>query len=113
MPIELHDAADDVVRVVLSGRIDFASAQAIDAPLAEAARSRHLMVIDLSAVEFIASLGLRSLIKCAKAINSRRGRVVLLSPRPAVAEIIKISGIEELIPIYHSEAEAFAAVGPA
>lgn len=113
MPIELHDAAGDVVKVVLSGRIDFANAQAIEAPLVTAASTRHWMVIDLSAVEFIASLGLRSLIKCAKAINSRRGRVVLLSPRPAVAEIIRISGIEDLIPIYHSEAEAVAAVTPA
>ncbi len=110
MTIELHQAADDVTKVVLSGRIDFANAQAIDAPLTEAAGKHPKMMIDLSKVEFIASLGLRSLIKCAKAINSRRGRVVLLSPRPAVAEILKISGIEELIPVYHSEAEAIAAL---
>ncbi len=110
MAIELQNTDAGVTRAILSGRIDFANAQVIEPPLTAAAESSQAMVIDLSAVEFIASLGLRALIKCAKAVNRRRGRLALLSPRPMVAEIIQISGIEELIPVFNTEAEAFAAV---
>jgi anti-sigma B factor antagonist len=113
MPIEVQRTSADVAKVVLSGRLDFASAQAIDGPLNELAASSQAMVIDLSAVEFIASLGLRTLIKCAKVINRNQGRLALLSPRPIVAEIIRISGIEDIIPVFQSEAEAVAAVSRA
>lgn len=113
MPFEVHEASGDVARVVLTGRLDFASAQAIDGPLNAVAASNQFMVIDLSGVEFMASLGLRTLIKCAKTINRKQGRLALLSPRPIVAEIIQISGIEDIIPVFQSEAEALAAVSRA
>ncbi len=112
MPIELQDTPLGVTKAILSGRIDFANVQAIEAPLCKAVESGGAMVIDLSAVEFIASLGLRTLIKCARTMNNKRGKLALLSPRPMVAEIIQISGIEDLIPVYHSEAEAVAFVSP-
>jgi anti-anti-sigma factor len=110
MPFVVQEAGGDVAKVILSGRLDFASSQALDGPLNAVAESRQSMVIDLSAVEFMASLGLRSLIKCAKTINRRHGRLALLSPRPVVAEIIQISGIEDMIPVFQSEDEAIAAV---
>jgi anti-sigma B factor antagonist len=113
MPFEVHEAQGDVTKVTLTGRLDFISAQALDGPLNEVAETRKAMIIDLSGVEFMASLGLRTLIKCAKTISRKKGRLALLSPRPVVAEIIHISGIEDLIPVFQSEAEAFAAVSPA
>ena len=112
MPIELTETPVGVTRAILSGRIDVANIPAIDPPLQQAAQSGGAMLIDLSAVDFIASLGLRTLIKCARIMSQKQGRLALLSPRPAVAEIIEISGIEELIPVYHSEAEAIAFVHP-
>lgn len=110
MPFEVREVSAGVAKVVLSGRLDFANAQAIDGPLNEVAAANRSMIIDLSGVEFMASLGLRTLIKCAKTINRKQGRLALLSPRPVVAEIIQISGIEDMIPVFRSEAEALAAV---
>lgn len=110
MAIEVHEGADDIAMVVLSGRLDFAGAQALDGALNAVAEARDAMVIDLSAVEFMASLGLRTLIKCAKTIKRKQGRLALLAPRPVVAEIIHISGIEDIIPVFKTEAEAVAAV---
>jgi anti-sigma B factor antagonist len=107
--MEVEDTGD-VARVVLTGRMDFQHALALDEPLNAVAESRRAMVIDLSGLEFMASLGLRTLIKCAKTMNRRQGRLALLSPRPVIAEILQVSGIVELIPICHSEAEALALV---
>jgi anti-sigma B factor antagonist len=110
MTLQVEEAAGDVAMVILSGRLDFASAQALDGPLNAMAEQRQSIVIDLSKVEFMASLGLRTLIKCAKTMNRRQGRLALFSPRPVVAEIIQISGIEDMIPVFQSEDEAVAAV---
>ncbi len=113
MAIAIQDLDGGVTKVVLSGRIDIGGAHEIDMPMSIVAGSRRAVVIDLSAVEFMASMGLRSIVVSAKAIFSKRGKVVLLSPQPQVEEVITVSGIDELIPICRDEAEAVAAVVPA
>jgi len=112
MPILIEDLEGGVTKVVLSGRIDIAGAHELDMPMAIVAGSRRAVVVDLSAVEFMASLGLRGIVVNAKSIISKRGKIVLLSPRPNVEEVITITGIDELIPIYRDEASAIAAVIP-
>ena len=113
MPIAIQELDGNVTKVVLSGRIDIAGAHEIDMPMSLVAGSRRAVVIDLSGVEFMASMGLRHMVVCAKSVASKRGKVVLLSPRPAVEEVITVSGIDQLIPIHHDEAAAIAAVMPA
>jgi anti-anti-sigma factor len=112
MPIAIQDLDGGVTRVVLSGRIDVAGASQIDMPMSVVGGSKRAVVIDLAAVEFMASMGLRSLVVCAKAILNKKGRVVLLAPQGPVEEVIVTSGIDELIPILHDEAAAIAAVRP-
>lgn len=46
----------------------------------------------------------------AKAVLAKGGKVVLLSPQPAVPQVIQFAGIDELIPIHMDEAAAIAAV---
>ena len=113
MPIAIQDLDGSITKVVLSGRIDVAGAHEIDMPMSVVAGSRRAVVIDLSAVDFMASMGLRSIVVSAKSIMSKRGKVVLLSPQAQVEEVIKVSGIDELIPICRDEAAAIAAVAPA
>jgi anti-anti-sigma factor len=112
MPILIQHLEGDVTKVILSGRIDIAGAREIDMPLAVVAGSRRAVVIDLTEVEFMASLGLRGIVVSAKSILSKRGKIVLLSPKPNVEEVITITGVDELIPIYRDEASAIAAVLP-
>jgi stage II sporulation protein AA (anti-sigma F factor antagonist) len=110
MPISIENLDGNVIKVVLSGRIDIAGAREIDLPMSVVAGSSKAVVVDLSAVAFIASMGLRSLVVCAKSVISKRGRIVLLSPQPAVEDVLTVSGIDELIPIHRDEAQAIAAV---
>jgi anti-sigma B factor antagonist len=113
MPIAIEDLDGTVTKVVLSGRIDIAGAHEIDMPMSIVAGSKRAVVIDLSKVEFLASMGLRSIVVSAKSIMSKRGKVVLLAPQPAVEEVITVSGIDTLIAICRDEAEAISAVTPA
>ncbi len=110
MPIDVQELATGVTRVVLSGRIDISAVQAIDTAMMAVAAKAQCMVIDLTGVEFIASMGLRSLVKCAKMIRGKRGHVALLTAPNVVADVIRSSGIDDLIPLFDSDAEALAAV---
>jgi anti-sigma B factor antagonist len=110
MPIVVEELEGGITKVILSGRIDIAGAGEIDMPMSIVGGTKRAVVVDLAAVEFIASLGLRSIVVGGKAILNRRGRMVLLAPRPAVEEVITTSGIDELFPIYHDDAAALAAL---
>ena len=110
MPIAVHDLEGGVTRVVLSGRIDIAGAQEIDMRMGIVAGSRRAVVIDLSGVSFIASMGLRCLVSAAKMVSSKQGRMVLLSPNASVETTIKTTGIDTVIPIFHDAEEASRAV---
>jgi len=110
MPISVHDLNGNVTKVVLSGRIDIAGARELEMPMAVVAGSRRAVIVDLSAVDFMASLGLRGIVVSAKSIISKRGKMVLLFPQPQVEEVITTTGIHQLIPIFHDEAAAIAAV---
>jgi anti-anti-sigma factor len=53
-------------------------------------------------VDFLASIGIRLLMLTAKSVVSRGGRMVLLNPIPEVQNILEITGIPAIIPIYSS-----------
>jgi len=112
MPIVIEDIEGGITKVVLSGRIDIAGAAQIDMPMSIVGGTKRNVVVDLSEVEFIASLGLRSIVLSGKAVLSKKGKIVLLSPRPAVEEVITTSGVDELFKIYRDEFAAIAAVAP-
>ena len=101
MPIAVHDLEGGITRVVLSGRIDIAGAQEIDLPMSVVAGSRRAVVIDLSGVSFIASMGLRCLVSAAKMVSRKQGRMVLLSPNANVETTFKTTGLDTVIPIFH------------
>jgi len=99
----------DTHRVVLHGRLDAAAAERLDLKFTAAvgAAGRHAM-IDLGAVEFIGSLGLRMFISVARVLQRRGRRMVIFGARPAVLDVLETVALDELIPVVPTEAEARA-----
>ena len=58
--------ADAITRVDLDGRFDIQGAQDVDAKFGELAESCEALIVDLSKVSFIASLGIRTLMLSAR-----------------------------------------------
>jgi anti-sigma B factor antagonist len=84
--------------VTLLGRMDINGAMEIDV---------HFTNMDLSEVDFLASMGLRTLILGAKSVQStKNGRMVLLNPRKEVERVLVSSGTDSLIPVCHDRADA-------
>jgi len=100
MDMEVHDEAPDLARVVLSGRLDAVGAEKLDLPFT--AKIGHLgknAAIDISAVPFVGSLGIRVLISGARVLQRAGHRVVIYGVAPAVAEVFEIVALEDLIPV--------------
>jgi anti-sigma B factor antagonist len=109
MELTTQELPNGVERIALAGRMDTAGAQAIDLRFTSLATTRPaLIVVDLSQVSFLASMGIRTLLSAARALMRRGGRMVLASPQPLVGEVLKVAGIEALIPVYADVASACA-----
>ncbi len=95
-----------VIQVKIGGRLDMENTTRLEDPFTfQVATKRAPVVVDMSAVEFIASIAMRLLLKNAKALQNRGGRLVLYRPVPLVREALTITGIGNLIPI-HDDFEA-------
>jgi stage II sporulation protein AA (anti-sigma F factor antagonist) len=109
MQITITDLDAATRRVTLVGKLDILGAEAIGLPLATVAGARGNVIVDMAGVDFIASIGIRHLVMAAKAVARGAGKLVLLGPTPMVAEVLVVSGLEQLLPIVRSEDEARAA----
>jgi anti-anti-sigma factor len=113
MPITIGDENNDVTIVQLFGRIDIAGAHEIDMPMNIVAGSRRRVVLDLSGVEFLASMGIRHIVIVAKSIASKRGACVMFGPNDDVRGVLVSAGIDTMIPIHDDLDDAVRAVSPA
>ena len=111
MQMLTEDLGGNVTKASLNGKMDIAGAQAIDLPFNVMVGSKRAIVVDLSGVTFIASMGLRTLIMGAKTVTSKGGKMVLVGPSEDVAKVLEDSGTTTIVPIYPSLDAAIAAVG--
>ena len=103
------------VRVLaVAGELDIATAPALCARL-DATRTvrQPRLVVDLSAVEFCDSTGLRALLGAASEVHRHGGRFALVCrPEGNVARQLDIVGASELSAIHPDRDAALSAVAP-
>ena len=95
-------------KVVLVGKLDISGAEKIDASMAKVAESQGNIVVDMTGVDSIASIGIRHLVMAAKRVARSAGMLVLLDPNPIVTDVLFTSGLQAILPIVRSEDEARA-----
>jgi anti-anti-sigma factor len=98
MQIAVNDAGSTAT-ITMVGRLDIMGAETVALPLAMLSGSKNGLYVDMSGVTFVASIGLRHLVSAAKAVGRRGGKLVVLNPTPAVAEVITTSGLGSLLHI--------------
>ena len=111
MTMELSDLPGGLVKVTLGGRLDSPGVDLIETKfLAALTPTGKHTAVDLSGVDFIASMGIRMLISTARALGRRGGRFVLFGPQPGVREIFSHVSLADIIPIFDTEDEAVVAL---
>jgi anti-sigma B factor antagonist len=108
----MRDLESGVTVAALSGRIDIAGANEIDMPMNVLAGSKRAVVIDLTEVTFLASMGIRSIVLVAKAITRKQGACVVVAPPGVVLDVLEASGITTVVKTVPTLDEAVRAVTP-
>ena len=95
--------------VFLKGRLDIEGTQSVDMKFTLLTATRRVPVmVDLSEVDFISSIGIRLLTTNAKTLRSFGSRMVLVQPQPSVLKILRTAGIDQIIPIAENPQDAIA-----
>jgi anti-anti-sigma factor len=111
MTLETEEIAGELVRVRLTGRMDIAGVDAIAVPFAAlAAAEKRRVIVDLSGVDFLASIGIRALLQNARAHKLREGGMVLLAPPPQVDAVLRAAGVPNVVSIVSDLQAAVAAL---
>lgn len=108
MSISYNDIGDNLRRIVISGRLDMPGTDSVATKLEELiAAPKKGVVVDLSSVKFLASIGIRALITSAKAVQQRGGKMVLVVDGGSSALMsLEATGVDQLIPIFRNAADA-------
>jgi anti-sigma B factor antagonist len=107
MELTYDDLSDGIRTIKLKGRMDLEGTAAIDLKFTSlTSTQRAFVVVDLTEVDFMASLGLATLVRNAKAVRLREGNMVLLNPKPSVRQVLASTRIDQFILIYSDLTEA-------
>ena len=98
--------------VTLPAEIDMANADALGEQLAAAlAPGVRVVIADMTATTFCGSAGINTLIRANKRATANGSQIRLLLPCPNVLRIMKIQGVNTVLPIFFSLEEALAGTG--
>jgi len=108
MPIKILDVNDKLRRIALTGRLDIPGTEEIVIKYAAAATTAgRRVVVDMTAVSFLGSIGIRALVSNAKALQSNGGRMVLfVGVNETITKTLQTTGIDALIPTFADATEA-------
>jgi anti-sigma B factor antagonist len=70
------------------------------------------IVLDLERVSYVDSSGLGTIVACRKSALDKGAEVVLLKPVGKVFDLLQLTGLWEILPVFSDEGEALAVVPP-
>jgi anti-sigma B factor antagonist len=104
------ETVGDVLVITLPTRLDAVGVAAVEKELAAAvAAHRGKTLVDMSEVNFVASLALRMLLTSQKSVQPQGGDVRLCGLQPQIAEVFRKSRFDQLFKIYADRDSGLAA----
>ncbi|HTY26507.1 MAG TPA: STAS domain-containing protein [Desulfomonilaceae bacterium] len=107
MELRVMRSDSALTRIELAGKLDVEGEGQIGEQFRQVVQSSNMdVLVDMSQVSYLASLGIRLLFAGAKSLAAIGKKLVVLSPQPMVEETLLNSGTVKLIPIAQNEDEA-------
>jgi anti-sigma B factor antagonist len=93
--------------VTVQGELDIESADSLYGR-GRVAIGRHpeLLLLDLAGVSFCDSSGLNAFVRIANEADAAGCRYALVAPRPMVLKVLRITGLDQRLPVFRSIQEA-------
>jgi anti-anti-sigma factor len=105
---------EHLVKITLVGRLDSQGVDRIETRfVAHLVPAGNNAIVDLSGVEFVASLGLRMFVSTARNLSVRHAKLALFGAQAPVLQVFEAVALSKIIPISATEADALQAVAPA
>jgi anti-sigma B factor antagonist len=102
--VERYKRADVIT---VSGRVDSSNANKLAEVLQETMDlGQRNIVMELSALDYLSSAGLRHLVSTLKECRKANGDLRVATPSERVNEVLEMAGLKSLIPTYDSLAAA-------
>lgn len=109
--MEIADLDNGLTKITLSGRLDAPGVDRIEARfVAAVVPANKSAVVDISGVDFVASMGIRLFITVARSLAMRHAKLAIYGAQSMVNEVFDHVSLSEMVPVVASESEAIAAV---
>ena len=106
LSIEVLKSDSGRCRIELKGRLDSATAAQLDEKIASVDCAEDpVQIVDLSALDYVSSAGLRSLFKGKKRAASADANLLIVNPQPQVKKVFDIIRALPQESLFTSEAE--------
>lgn len=109
LSISTQAAADGSITIAACGEVDLSTADVLRSSLSDGAQVACELTVDLSAVSFIDSTGLRVLLEADAAARSNGHSLRLAHPSRAVRRILEIAGLLNHLEIQEEAVESISA----
>ncbi len=101
MELQYSELGNNIGLIKLIGKMDIIGVGEIETSFAGYCAGDGIrMLVDVSEVDFLASIGIRLLTLTAKSVASRGGKMALVNPIPEVEHVLDVTGIPAIIPAY-------------
>ena len=94
----VKEQKDNELMVKLEGRLDTLTAPRLEAELRTAINGVEKLVLDMHALEYVSSAGLRVLLSAQKVMN-KQGEMVLTGVSEVIMEIFEVTGFVDILTI--------------
>ena len=99
--------------LALSGRLSVETEGQVQSQLMEAIKqSPNGLVLDMEAVTFVSSAGLRMLIVVYKSAATSGTKLAMIRPLPEIYKLFKLAALDLTFNVFENEADAVKAVCP-
>jgi anti-anti-sigma factor len=109
MELRYSELDNDIRLIELDGALDMNGTYAIEIEFVRHCAGENIhVVVDLSKVNYISSIGIPMLVNSAKTVERHGGKLILLNPQKPVETILELAGIPLVIPVFYDLAAAKA-----
>ena len=103
MQLQYSELNDSIRLIKLSGTLDIYGVGDVEMEFVRLCTGENVCVlVDLSKVNYISSIGIPLLINSAKSLARQGGKMALLHPQKAVENVLELTGIPLIVPIYQN-----------
>jgi anti-anti-sigma factor len=100
MDLQVEERTDGISHVALVGKLDVAGLHAVDLKFhSQTSARKQSAVVDVSRLEYIASLGMGMLISCAQSLRRKGATMVLVGAQGVVDTALRTAGIDQAVPM--------------